>query len=40
MNYLLVKSLDWKGFKKFTGFKIVRTKLFIDNRNVTSAIWG
>ena len=40
MNYLLVKSLDWKSFKKCTGFEIVRTKSFSDNRNVTSAIWG
>ena len=40
MSYLLVKLLDRKSFKNFTRFKIVRTKLFIDKRNVTGVIWG
>ena len=39
-NELFIKLLDRRSFKNCTRFKIVRTKLFSDNRNVTKAIWG
>ena len=35
-----VKLLDRRIFKNCTRFKVVRTKLFSGNRNVTGAIWG
>ena len=39
-NELFIKLLDRRSFKNCTRFKVVRTKLFSGNRNVTGAIWG